>query len=143
MREGIFSDTLNTAWVLPLLKKTGLDLNTFASLRSEACLKFLNELLEKAAYQQLQDFLESQGLLGLYQPGFHMKHSVEITVRAAWGRLLWEVDTSNISLLVLLDLSASFDTLDHDILLTRLQDVARVSDTVCGWFCSFLSIVCL
>ena len=52
--------------------------------------------------------------------------------------VLCSVDGGNLVLLVLLDLSAAFDTIDHKIVLTRPYDEMGISSTAYQWFCSYL-----
>ena len=53
--------------------------------------------------------------------------------------LLMASDNGLVSILVLLDLSAAFDTIDHSILLHRLDHIIRIKGTALGWFKSYLS----
>jgi len=55
------------------------------------------------------------------------------------GDILHVLDTGNIALLTLLDLSAAFDNVDHSVLLQRLQKSCGLHGTVIGWFGSYLT----
>ena len=55
------------------------------------------------------------------------------------GDVLRAVDNRYLSPLVLLDLSAAFDTVNHEILVSRLKSVFRVSDAALSWFVSYMS----
>ena len=70
-----------------------------------------------------------------FQPG----HSTETALLKVVNDLLLAIDEGKLSVLVLLDLSAAFDTINHDILLHRLQHVFGIQDTVLSWFRSYLT----
>ena len=71
----------------------------------------------------------------VYRPG----HSTETALLKVVNDLLLAMDEGKLSVLVLLDLSAAFDTIDHDILLHRLQYVFDIQGTVLPWFRSYLT----
>ena len=69
-------------------------------------------------------------LQSAYQPG----HSTETAVLKVLSDVLLAVDDGNMAVLALLDLSAAFDSVDHDTLLRRLQTSYGLEGAVIGWF---------
>uniref|UniRef100_A0A803TWX8 Reverse transcriptase domain-containing protein n=1 Tax=Anolis carolinensis TaxID=28377 RepID=A0A803TWX8_ANOCA len=86
---------------------------------------------------QLQAFLDDTDFLDPAQSGFRPEHGTETALVALVDDLRWELYRGSVSLLVLLDLSAAFDTVDHGILLGRLTGMG-LGGTVLPWLCSFL-----
>ena len=88
--------------------------------------------------RQLTNFLESHKLLPKIQSGFRSRHSTEAAVFKVMPDILSAADRGRVSILGLLDMFAAFDTLDHDILLHRMESSFGVGGPVLSWIRSFL-----
>ncbi len=102
-------------------------------------LPFLSKILEKVVSSQLYSFLEKSDICEAFQSGFRPSHSTETALIRVTNDLLLSSDRGCISLLVLLDLSAACDTIDHIILLNRLENFVGISGSALAWFKSYLS----
>ena len=132
-------DSFKSAIVRPHLKKHNLDPNELKNYRPISNLCFLSKLLEKVVLNQLNFHLSTNNLLNPFQSAYRQSHSTETALLHILNDLLLATDSGKVSLLTLLDLSAAFDTIDHTILLTRLQHTFGISDTALSWFSSYLS----
>ena len=129
--------TLKVAVICPLLKKPTLDPEAPTNYRPISNLAFLSKVLEKAVASQLQEYLKLNDLFKKFQSGFCSAHSpamLQVT-----NYLLMAADAGSPSLLILLDLTAAFDTVDHTILLKHLHNMIGLSDQALQWFQSYLS----
>ncbi len=99
---------------------------------------FLSKVLEKAVLNQLSPLLIENNILDPFQSGFRSKDSTESALLRVVNDLLF-VDTGNCAVLVLLDLSAAFDTVDHCILLNRLKTEFSICDSALDWFESYFT----
>ena len=98
----------------------------------------LSKLVERLVVRQLMDFLQSTDLLPANQSGFRPGHSTETAVLRVLSDILLAVDRGYVAVLILLDISAAFDTVDYEMLLQRLQTTYGISDVAHRWFRSYL-----
>ena len=102
-------------------------------------LSFLSKVLERIVLKQFLQHLQSHSLLEPFQSAYRKCHSTEIALLRVVNDLLQASDSGCVSILSLLDLSAAFDTTDHNILITRLLSTFGCSGTVLDWFISYFS----
>uniref|UniRef100_A0A8C6MFG0 Reverse transcriptase domain-containing protein n=1 Tax=Nothobranchius furzeri TaxID=105023 RepID=A0A8C6MFG0_NOTFU len=102
-------------------------------------LPFLSKVLEKIVAIQVCEHLNTNDLFEEFQSGFREYHSTETALVRVTNDILMASDKNLVSVLVLLDLSAAFDTVDHNVLLERLEHVVGIKGTALGWFKSYLS----
>ena len=88
---------------------------------------------------QVNDHLISNKLFSPLQSAYKPHHSTETALLKIVNDLLTALDNGKICILTLLDLSAAFDTIDHNILLHRLEHTFGISDSALSWFRSYLS----
>ncbi len=101
-------------------------------------LPFIGKIIENVVFNQLNKYLNSKGYLDKFPSGFRAHHSTDTALIKIINDIHLNSDTGTISLLVLLDLSAAFDTVDHNILLQRLENCVELSGMVHKWFRSYL-----
>ena len=138
LNTGVFPSQYKIASVTPILKKPNLDL-IFKNYRPVSNLEFLSKLMERAAADQLNDYLSSNNLLEVMQSGYRQFHSTETALLKVFDDIMFAVDKQHCVFIVLLDLSAAFDTVDHSILLGRLKSSFGIAGTALEWLKSYLS----
>ena len=101
-------------------------------------LQLTSKLTEKAVAVQLQEHMLVNGLFPELQSAYCQRHSTETALLNVKDYLLMAMDKGQVTLLVLLDLSSAFDTVEHEILLERLRSTIGLRGKVLSWFESYL-----
>ena len=115
---------------IPLLvKKSKLDPEVMANYRPISNFSLLSKIIEKAIPQQLCEYLNNNQLLKNVQSGYIIHLSTETALVKVTNDLLIASENGLLSILVLLDLSSAFDTIDHNILLQRLEQSIGIKGT--------------
>ena len=120
LQTGQFPNTLKSAIVRPLLKKAGMDIN-FKNFRPVSNLSYLGKIIEGAAGKQIMDQAIASGKFEKFQSAYRTKHSTETVLLRVREEILKCMDNGEIVCLLLLDLSATFDTIDKTVLLNRVK----------------------
>ena len=139
LASGDFPSTFKTAVVRPLLKKSNLDRNNLKNYRPVSNLSFLSKILEKIVLAQIFEHINSNSLLPQNQSAYRPHHSTESALLKVCNDILLALDKGKVTTLTLLDLSAAFDTVDHDILFKTLSTHFGISGSALSWFKSYLS----
>ena len=135
LEAGHFPKSWKEALVCPLLKKPGLHI-ILKNFRQVSNLAFLSKLTEKALFHQIHEHMVDTNLYPNVQSAYRVHHSTETAFLK--NRILLNMNKQHVTLLVLLDLSAAFDTVEHKILLEALNTLG-LGGRVSKWFRSYLS----
>ena len=100
---------------------------------------FLSKVLERALQKRLLAHLSSFPSISLFQSAYRKFHSVETTLLKIHNDLLLSLENKKVSALVLLDMSAAFDTVDHSLLLSRLSGYFGISGNALSLLSSYLA----
>ena len=138
LKETTVPDSFKSAIVTPLLKKDNLDPEIYKNYRPISNLPFLSKVLERVVAQQLNNYTEAHPHQEIMQSAYRRGHSTETALVKIQNDILNEIDNQRCVFLVLLDLSAAFDTVDHDLLLSRLKHRFGISDDAHSWIISYL-----
>jgi len=136
--SGMLPAVFKSAYITPWLKKASLDPADTKSYRPISNLPVLSKTLERLVAHQLVEHLNLWRLLPDLQSAYRAHHSTETAGLRVLSDILDALDRGDFAVLTLLDLSAAFDTVDHTILLRRLQITYGITDTVQVWFASYL-----
>ena len=139
MNDGLVPENMKKAVVAPLLKKQGLD-PIPNNYRPVSNLSFISKLIEGVVARQLTSFCaKKNNLHESMQSAYKQCHNTETALLRVKNDLVRAMDKQQVSLLVLLDLLAAFDTVDHDILLNVLSTRFDIKGTALNWFQSYLN----
>ena len=99
-----------------------------------SCLK----VVKKCILKQFVGYCDLQDLIHQYQSAYKVNHSCKASLLKLLNNVLWNRECSKVTILMAMDLSTGFDTVDQDILLNILQDCFRITGTALNWFDSYL-----
>ena len=134
-------DCLKSAVILPLIKDLGalVDKENFKNYRPISNLVFMSKLVERVVDNRLQKHMSLNNLHSDNQFGYKKDHSTEALLLKTVNNLLLSCDDNMPSVVLLLDLSAAFDTVDHAKLLEILYNDICITGTAYNWCKSFLT----
>ncbi len=118
INTGIFPDKLKIGKIIHIFKND--DETQFTNYRPISLLPIISKIFEKIIFKQLYKFLLDNKLLYQSQYGFR-GHSTEYAILELIDRITLEMDNRNTPISIFLDLSKAFDTLDHQILIIKLE----------------------
>ena len=138
LKAGCFPQSFKRAIVKPHLKKANSDNEDFSNYRPISNLIYISKLLERAAFMQMREHLEKNSLFSKYQSAYR-KFSTETALNKVTNDLLLNLDRTKSIFHIGPYLSAAFDTLDHELLLSILKTSLGFKDKVLSFLNSYLS----
>ena len=117
LQTGVFPSVFKKAIVKPLLKKPSLDPNSLKNYRPISNLSFLSKkATERIVLSQLSAYLNANNLFPTSQSAYRPGHSTETALLNMMNDILHALYNGDVTVVTLLDLSAAFSTIDHNIL---------------------------
>ena len=136
IQQGVFPAELKIARIIPLYK--GDDKQLIHNYRPISILPFFSKVFEKIVHKYIVEFLDDNNIVYEYQFGFRKHHSTSHALIALVERVIKSLDTGKYVVGVFLDLKKAFDTVDHSILLRKLEKYG-IRGNMIKWFKSYLS----
>ena len=123
----------------PLLKRPSLDADLLKNYRPVSNLPFVSKVLERVVASRLKAHMDINGLHDPFQLAYKAAHGTETALLKVQNDILRTVGTGRVAVLMLLDLSTAFETIDHAILLERLRTLLGIGGMAHAWFASYLT----
>ena len=136
MLSGTFPDDWKCARVTPLFKQgEASDLNNY---RPISVISVIAKVFERIVYDQLYNCLSNEDIISTHQSGFRSLHSTVTALLKATDNWAFNIDRGNVNAVVFLDLKKAFDTVDQDILLSKMN-LDGIQGIALDWFRSYLT----
>ena len=135
LTTGIFPDKLKIAKITPVYKKENI--HYIENYRPISIMPSISKVLERVVYDQLYTYFTTHHYLSENQYGFRKLHSTELATLELTDRINLELDKGNSPLAIFLDMSKAFDTLNHNILVSKLNYYG-IKNASLNWFRTYL-----
>ena len=133
---GNVPESFKVASIIPVFKKgSQMDVNNY---RPISLLSVFNRILEKLMCKRLLEFIKENDILYDKQFGFRKKHSTTLAILSITESIKCAIENNNYSCGIFLDLSKAFDTVNHQLLLSKL-DHYGIRGSAGNWFSSYLN----
>ena len=137
LKEGM-PTAMRVASVTPILKKPHLDAEVLKNYRPISNLSFVSKLTKKIVAERLISHLQNKNLQEPLQSAYRKHCSTETALLKVQDDILENLDKRKGVVLLLLDLSAAFDTVDHGTLINTLENEVGVTGECLAWIQSYL-----
>ena len=136
LSTGIVPDKIKIGKICPVYKNGEKD--SFSNYRPISVLSNFSKIYEKIISNRLQSYIDSKKILSNVQYGFQSNHSTYMAILDMYSKISSAIDKDEFSIGIFVDLSKAFDTLNHDILLQKLEYYG-IRGIPLKWFKSYLS----
>ena len=140
MNRSVNEGSIPSGWkhaIITPVHKSGLKSIT-SNYRPISVLPVFAKIQEKAVHKMVYDLLQKHKIHSVYQSGFRPFHSTITSLIDITNTILQNINKGKLTGLVFLDLTKTFDTLNHDLLLTKLIGFGLTNSTV-NWFRAYLT----
>ena len=137
---GVVPSHFKNARVTPVRKSRATSSDDVSNYRPISQLPFISKVLERVVSNRIRPHLEEYHLFDKYQSAYREAHSTETALLRlrVHHDITSALDKGSTVAVVMLDQSAAFDVIDHDILLQRLEFAFGISGRALKWFGSYL-----
>ena len=133
-----FDACIKDAIISPIIKKQTLDPDILKKFRPVSNIKIVAKIAENAASSRLIEHFNQNNLNETSQSAYRPYHSTETGLLRVKNDIAMSIFNKNAVFLVMLDLSAAFDTIDHTIFVNRLCHTFHIKVCAQKWFASYL-----
>lgn len=137
LQNNCFLSVWKEALITPLIKKPS-EGTQYSNYRPVSNLAFISKVVESVVTKELTDYLENNNLLPSNFSAYRKLHSTETALLKVMADALCKADSQYITMLLMLDMSAAFDTVDCDILSDILENRMGISGNVKQWLLNYM-----
>ena len=136
--SGVIPHSEKISIITPIIKNKKGDKNELSNYRPVSSITTLSKIMEKIVYARLMTYLTQNDLLPQRQSAYRPGHSTETTLMRFHEDLTQAQNSGKITCVILLDSSAAFDTVDHKILIERLNKRYGIQHQALKWIENYL-----